>query len=35
MGWLSSAVLPKGTDDGWVNIEVEMLPKEGMCYFIS
>jgi hypothetical protein len=35
MGWLSSAVLPKGTDDGWVNIEVEMPPKRGTCYSIS
>ena len=32
MGWLSSGVLPKGTDDGWINIEVEMPPKSGMCY---
>jgi hypothetical protein len=32
MGWLSSGVLPKGTDDGWVNIEVEMPPKSGMYY---
>ena len=32
MGWLSSGVLPKGTDDGWVNIEAEMPPKSGMCY---
>ncbi len=30
IGWLSSAVLPKGRDDGWVNIEVEMPPNSGM-----
>jgi hypothetical protein len=32
MGWLSSGVLLKGTEDGWVNIEVEIPPKSGMCY---
>jgi hypothetical protein len=35
MGWLSSAVLPKGTEDGWVNIEVEISPRSGMCHFRS
>jgi hypothetical protein len=32
MGWLSSGVLPKGTNDGWVNIEVEVPPNSGMYY---
>lgn len=32
MGWLSSTVLPKDTDDGWVDIEVEMPPQSGTCY---
>jgi hypothetical protein len=29
MGWLSSEVLPKGMDDGWVNVEAEIPPKSG------
>jgi len=32
MGWLSSEVLPKGIDDCWVNIVVEMPPQSGMYY---
>ncbi len=30
MGWLSSDVLPKGMGDGWVNIEAEVVPHNGM-----
>lgn len=30
MGWLSSEVLPKGTEDGWVYVGAEMPPKSGM-----
>jgi hypothetical protein len=30
MGWLSSEVLPKDMEDGWVNVEAEMPPKSGM-----
>jgi hypothetical protein len=33
MGWLSSNVVPKEMGDGWVNIEVEAAPHDGM--FIS
>lgn len=30
MGWLSSPVKPKGIDEGWVNVDVELEPRSGM-----
>lgn len=29
MGWISSSVIPKGTGEGWVNIDVEYDPEIG------
>jgi hypothetical protein len=38
MGWVSSDVLPKGAGEGWVNIDVEPPPRDGMSissnYFV-
>jgi hypothetical protein len=36
MGWISSAVIPKGFGDGWVDIDAAPLPqlgKSGQFYF--
>jgi hypothetical protein len=30
MGWVSSDRLPRGTAEGWVNIDVEPAPRDGM-----
>lgn len=30
MGWISSDVLPRGAGEGWVNVDVEPAPRDGM-----
>jgi hypothetical protein len=32
MGWVSSDVLPRGAGEGWVNIDVEPAPRDGMFF---